>query len=128
MTLNDRVHYAETRLTLLAVERDYSYKSMDNWQQVLSSCDPGSEVLRKIVMNENKVSHIVSFGLYPNMRDEMIKRVRNSYFTMGVDASVIHQLGILKYVDIHLRYWSETAGRVEDASSTHTQWVMSPPT
>ena len=78
-------------------------------------------MLRKIVMNENKVSHIVSFGLYPNMRDEMIKRVRNSYFTMGVDASVIHQLGILKYVDIHLRYWSETAGRVEDAFfDTHT--------
>ena len=72
-------------------------------------------------MNENKVSHIVSFGLYPNMRDEMIKRVRDSYFTMGVDASVIHQLGILKYVDIHLRYWSETAGRVEDAFfDTHT--------
>ena len=115
MTVNDRVHYAEARLALLFVEHDYSYKSSENWQQVLSSCDPSSEVFRKVTMNRKKASELVRFGLYPSMRDLLVKRIKQGFFVLGLDASVIHHLGIKKHMDIHVRYWSEFGGRVEDA-------------
>ena len=119
MAMNDRVHYAETRLTLLAVERDYSYLSLSNWQQVLSSCDPDSAVFKQIVLNKDKISNIVRYGLYPNIRDSQIRRIRSGgpdggFFSLGTDECVIRHLGLKKHMDINVRHWDETAGRVED--------------
>ena len=120
MPFNDRVTYAEIRMTLLGVEHDYSYLSMKNWQQALSSCDPSSQVFKTVVLNPLKISILVRFGLFPYMRDSMIRRIKEGgddggFFTLGTDECVVRHLGIQKHMDIHARYWLESAGRVEDA-------------
>ena len=120
LTFNDRATYAETRLTLLAVEHDYSYNSMKNWQQVLSSCDPGSHVFKTVNLDRGKISILVRFGLYPVMRNSLLRRVKEGgvdggFFTLGTDECVVKHMGIQKHMDIHVRYFNETSGRTEDA-------------
>ena len=108
LTLNDRVDYAETRLCLKMVESNWSFKSLENMQQVLISMDPASEILSKINVNRLKMSAMVGHGLFPHMKERLVLRIKRGwedggFFVAGVDASTIRHLGIQKHIDINVR-------------------------
>ena len=120
MSFNDRIDYAETRWVLKVVESDISYLVNDNIQAVMSSMDPGSEILSRMSLNRSKISNMVRFGLFPNIRERLVRRIKaggdgGGYFTLGTDSSTIKHLGIQKHVDLNIRYWDEGSGQVEDS-------------
>eukprot|EP00092_Neocalanus_flemingeri_P014679 GFUD01015841.1.p1 GENE.GFUD01015841.1~~GFUD01015841.1.p1 ORF type:complete len:304 (-),score=79.71 GFUD01015841.1:470-1381(-) len=98
--------------------------SLREWNQTTvsyqwSSCDPGSEVFSRMNLNRKKVSEVVRFGLYPSMKQTLVRRVKEGggtggFFTTGLDSSTIKHLGIQKHCDINIRYWNEAGGQVED--------------
>ena len=92
MSFNDRIDYAETRWVLKVVESDISYMVNDNIQAVMSSMDPGSEILSRMSLNRSKISNMVRFGLFPHIRERLIRRIKaggdgGGYFTLGTDSS-----------------------------------------
>ena len=120
LSFNDSVDYAETRWCLKVVESDISYLANENIQAVLSSMDPGSEILARISLNRHKISHMVQFGLFPHLRERMVRRIKEGgedggFYTLGTDSSTIKHLGIKKHVDLSIRYWDEGRGEVGDA-------------
>ena len=71
-------------------------------------------------LNRSKISNMVRFGLFPHIRERLIRRIKaggdgGGYFTLGTDSSTIKHLGIQKHVDLNIRYWDEGSGQVEDS-------------
>ena len=94
---------------------------MENFPAVLSSMDPRSEILTRMVLNRSKVSYMIRYGLYPHMHNNIVRRIKEGgrmgggYFTLGTDSSTIKHIGIQKHVDLVIRYWNEITNQVEAA-------------
>ena len=49
--------YVETRWVLKVVESDISYLANDNMQAVFASMDPGSEIFKRMSIQEKDIAH-----------------------------------------------------------------------
>jgi hypothetical protein len=79
---------------------------VDNLIEIFQDMDPKSEVFKKMSMKQNKLSHIVSHGLYPHYLKKMIARIAAAPgFTLGTDAGTFKLHGLSKLVDLVIRYF-----------------------
>ena len=114
MSLNDQTNKAEAILVLKGVESQWSYASYDNLADCLKKADPKSEVFEKMALKHQKASYIVSHGLGPFYKSQIVNSVKKSQgFVICTDSASFKQLGLSKHVDMVLSWWSEEAGEVK---------------
>ena len=78
-SLGDRVMKAEITWSLKVVMSGYSYKSCNDIVDILKLMDSDSDVFKKMSLKEDKVSYIISHGLFPHfLKKTDVDAVRQS--------------------------------------------------
>ena len=114
-SLSDRVMKAEITWSLKVVSSGFSYKSCNDIVEVLKLMDNESDVFKKMSLKEDKVSYIISHGLFPHFMKKTVDAVRKSPgVSLCTYGSTFKQKGLSTHIDIGVRYWDESAGEVVD--------------
>lgn len=114
-SLSHRVMKAEITWSLNVVSSGYSYKSCNDIVDILKLMDSDSDVFKKMSLKEDKVSYIISHGLFPHFLKKTVDAVRQSPgVSLCTDGSTFKQKGLSTHIDIGIRYWDESAGEVVD--------------
>ena len=115
LCLNDRVTAAETLIVLKAVEANYSFNSLDDWQDILTKADPRSEVFSKMKLHSTKSRYIVTSGFYPYFHNKLLTDLKTApVFTLSFDSSTFKLGGLTNHFERQVRYWSPNLGQVVD--------------
>ena len=118
LSLHDKVLKAKIALVLKGVESQWSYQSYENLLEVLRKVDPDSQIIQKMTLSPSKVSYMVSMGLGPYFKKQLVEDVRQSgLYVIGMDGSSFKQgaAGLSTHLDLHLRFWSVRFNRVIDS-------------
>ena len=93
------------------VESKWSFSSFDNIVECLQNCDPDSIIFKKLQLKRKKVSYVISHGLGPCFREDLIRDLKKAPgFVLGGDSYTFKV-----NVDIVVRYWLSERNRVVDA-------------
>jgi hypothetical protein len=66
--------------------------------------DPKSDVFKKMSLKQNKLSRVITHGLYPHYMKKMIDRIKAAPgFTLGTDSGTFKLHGLSKLVDLVIR-------------------------
>lgn len=109
----DKVSKAEIIWALKVAQSDFSFASSDNIVATFQEMF-GTSISKDMTLSSSKLSYLISDGLGPYFRSEMVKDVKSSGFgfTVGYDETPNAQ--VHNQLDIHIRYWTETKGEVVD--------------
>ena len=107
----DEFTRAEIIWSLKVVSSHYSYASCDNIKDTFNAMFPG-KIPDGFTMSSSKVSYLISEGTGPYFKRIVVNDVLNSQsmYTIHYDETTNAQ--IQKQLDIKLRYWSVTQGKV----------------
>ena len=108
-SLMDRVLSAEIRWSFKVVSSGFSYKSCNDLVDVLKLMDSSSDIFKKMTLKEDKISYMISHGLFPFFMRKLLDAVKKSPgVSLGTDASTFKQKGLSQHVDMCLRYGKNT--------------------
>jgi len=114
-SLGDKVLRAEVMWVLKTVESNFSFNASEDIVEVLQQMDPDSLVLKTMRIKKDKVSYVLSHGLYPFYKEKLARRIQGAVgFTLGTDSATFKLQGLSKLVDIVIRYFDEVSGEVVD--------------
>lgn len=105
----DKTTKAELMWVLKCIAADYSMSSCDGLRETLDEMFPGA-VPNDFSLGGCKARYMITDALAPHFREEQLKEVRNSHFTLCYDETT--NAGGKKELQILLRYWSPQKSRV----------------
>lgn len=109
----DLVTSAETLFTVAIASDSVPYSFADTGTKIFPRMFQDSSVARDFNCKRSKVSYIVSDGLGPYLKNELISDIvkNNCFYSIQIDDTPIPEKRI-QQMDIAVRYFSEIQGRV----------------
>jgi hypothetical protein len=91
---------------------NWSYRSTDDMADILRLMFPDDPVCKDMTLGKDKLSYVISHGLGPYFHDVLLSDIKNSnsFMTLALDETTTAQTK--KQLDMHIRYWSESANQV----------------
>lgn len=105
----DNTTKAEIVWLLKCVASDYSMSSCDGIRETFSEMFPGA-VATDFALGRCKARYMITDALAPHFREQQLKEIRNSHFTLCYDETT--NAGGKKELQTILRYWSQEKSRV----------------
>ena len=111
LSFNDQVSQAEILWALKSVKSAFSYRNSDDVDELFRTMFPDSKIAQKFSIRHSKMSYVISHGLGPYFRDQLIKDIKNCQrFALCFDEQTNNQNK--KQLDLYFRYWSSQKGLV----------------
>ena len=101
----EQVTKSEILWALKVVSSHYSYNSSNNMKELMCHMFPDSNIARSITIGSTKVAYVISFGLGPYFRSQLISALNGcSEYVVCFDEALnrVIQCG---QMDLVLRYW-----------------------
>lgn len=105
----DNTAKAEIVWLLKCIAADFSMSSCDGIRETFSEMFPGA-VPDDFSLGRCKARYMITDALAPYFREQQLKEIRNSHFTLCYDETT--NSGGKKELQTTLRYWSEQKSRV----------------
>ena len=87
---------------------------------------PDSKIAQKFSIRHSKMSYVISHGLGPYFRDQLIKDIKNcQQFVFCFDEQTNNQNK--KQLDLYFRYWSSQKDMLLPDTTVQFYWVMLKP-
>lgn len=107
----DQIKTAEVLLCGFLSEHNISFNAVNHLTQLLKNAFPETEIVKKIVLGRTKATKIVTNVIGMNHKEELIKDLKNTSFSVIIDEST--DVGTLKTLCICVRYFNSTNNRIQ---------------
>jgi hypothetical protein len=105
LSFEDQVTKSEILWALKSTQHGFSYKNSDETGELFRTMFPDSKIAEKFSIQHSKMSYIISHGLGPYFRDQLVEDIKNSQrFVLCFDEQTNNQNK--KQLDLLFRYWS----------------------
>lgn len=104
LSFDDQITKAETLWALKSVQHGFSYQSSDEIGELFRTMFPDSKIAEKFSIQHSKMSYVVSHGLGPYFRSQVVDEVKRCQrYVLCFDEQTNNQNK--KQLDLLLRYW-----------------------
>lgn len=104
LCFDDQITKAETLWAMKSAQQGFSYKSSDEIGDLFRTMFPDSKIAEKFSMQHSKLSYVISHGIGPYFRTQVIDEVKPCQkFVLCFDEQTNNQNN--KQLDLLLRYW-----------------------
>lgn len=103
---------AEIRWVIKMVRSHYSFNSSSDVSVIFSQMFPDSEIAKRFACGATKSAYLLSFGLCPYFKEELIKDVRKAQCYVVSFDECLNKVTQKEQMDIIVRYWCDREEKV----------------